>query len=51
MRERRDFDGLTTKIPALNETLDRASRLGEIRAKIEHPIVSDADSGLGTETA
>ena len=38
--EQRDFDGLKTKLQGINETLDRASQLGEIRADIERPIVS-----------
>jgi HK97 family phage major capsid protein len=38
--EQRDFDGLKAKLQGVNETLDRASQLGEIRADIERPIVS-----------
>jgi HK97 family phage major capsid protein len=38
--EQRDFDGLKVKLQAVNDTLDRASQLGEIRADIERPIVS-----------
>lgn len=38
--EQRDFDGLKAKLQAINETLDRASQLGEIRAEIERPIAS-----------
>ncbi len=38
--EQRDFDGLKVKLSAVNETLDRASQLGEMRAEIERPIVS-----------
>jgi HK97 family phage major capsid protein len=38
--EQRDFDGLKAKMQAINETLDRASQLGEMRADIERPIVS-----------
>ena len=38
--ETRDFDGLKEKLKAINDTLDRASQLGEMRAAIEQPIVS-----------
>lgn len=38
--EQRDFDGLKAKLQAINETLERASQLGEMRADIERPIVS-----------
>jgi HK97 family phage major capsid protein len=38
--ESKDFDGLKAKLGAINQTLDRASQLGEIRADIERPIVS-----------
>jgi HK97 family phage major capsid protein len=38
--EQRDFDGLKVKLEGVNQTLDRASQLGEMRADIERPIVS-----------
>jgi HK97 family phage major capsid protein len=38
--EQRDFDGLKAKLEAVNQTLDRAAQLGEMRAEIERPIVS-----------
>lgn len=38
--ENKDFDGLKAKLVALNETLDRAAQLGEMRAQIEKPIVA-----------
>jgi HK97 family phage major capsid protein len=38
--EQKDFDGLKEKVDALNETLSRASVLGEMRADIERPVVA-----------
>jgi HK97 family phage major capsid protein len=38
VEEQRDFDGLQAKVSALTATLDRASKLGELRAEIERPI-------------
>lgn len=45
--EQRDFDGLKTKLESVNQTLDRASQLGEIRADIERPIVSPTPQADG----
>lgn len=38
--EQRDFDGLKAKLEGINQTLERAAQLGEMRAEIERPIVN-----------
>lgn len=38
--EQKDFDGITEKISAVNETLKRAGQLGELRADIERPVTA-----------
>jgi HK97 family phage major capsid protein len=38
--EAKDFDGLTAKAQEITETLNRAAKLGEMRADLERPIVS-----------
>jgi HK97 family phage major capsid protein len=40
--ETKDFDGLKAKIEAVNQTLDRASQLGEMRSELERPIQAGA---------
>src|SRR5215831_1019506 len=36
--EKKDYDGLMAKIEGLNDTLEAAHRLGEVRAELERPV-------------